>query len=104
MAQWDRCTQNVAVAEAAMMVDREGRVIRNAILKTEAAEPLIGQVQLDLLAQAGILVNVHSVLPSSFCFSKHRLLRPGSNEQRPETSQPAYPEFESLSLLHFSMT
>jgi hypothetical protein len=43
--------QEIALAEAAMAVLREGRMIRHLARQAEPTEPPIGQVQMDLLAQ-----------------------------------------------------
>ena len=43
--------QDIAVAEPAVPVDREGRVVGDLVLQTQPAEPAVGQVQLHLLAQ-----------------------------------------------------
>ena len=47
----EHMAEGVAVAEAAMPVLREGRVVRDASSRSEAAEPAIGQVQMHLFAQ-----------------------------------------------------
>jgi hypothetical protein len=44
-------TEEIAVAEAAMAILREGRVIGHCPLETQAAEPPVGQIKVDLLAQ-----------------------------------------------------
>jgi hypothetical protein len=44
-------TQDVAVAEAAIAIDRERRMIGNRVIEIEPAEPSVGQMQLDFLAQ-----------------------------------------------------
>ena len=49
--RFEQLTQNVAVAKAAVTIDRERRVIRNLGLKIKPAEPAIGKVELDLLTQ-----------------------------------------------------
>ena len=41
----EQLTQNVAVAKAAVTVDRERRVVRNLGLEIEPAEPAIGKVE-----------------------------------------------------------
>jgi len=43
--------QNVAVAEAAVTIDRERRMIGDRVVEIEPAEPSVGQMQLNLLAQ-----------------------------------------------------
>ena len=43
--------QDIAVAEPPVAVDRKRRVVRHPVLETEATEPSVGQVHLDLLAQ-----------------------------------------------------
>src|SRR4029077_11010144 len=42
-------TKDVALPEAAMAIDRERRVIGNAVVEIEPAEPAIGKVKLDIL-------------------------------------------------------
>ena len=44
--------QNVTVAEPAMAIDREGRVIGDSVLKAEPTKPAIGQVKFNLLTQS----------------------------------------------------
>ena len=46
----EHMTQDVAVAEAAMTIDGERRVIGHLVVEIEPAKPSIGQVQLDFLA------------------------------------------------------
>src|SRR5271154_5242693 len=46
----EQFAQEIAIAEAAMTVLREGRVIRHVAFQTEPAEPPIGEVQMDLVA------------------------------------------------------
>src|SRR5260370_37855668 len=53
--------QEVAVAEPAMAIDRERRVVGDLIVQIEAAEPAIGEVQLDLLAQLPLKANAVAV-------------------------------------------
>ena len=43
--------EDVAVAEAAMAIDRERRVVGHLVVEIEPAEPPIGQMQFDFLAQ-----------------------------------------------------
>ena len=43
--------QDIALPETAMVIDREGRVIRYPVFQPKPAEPAIGQIQLDLLAE-----------------------------------------------------
>jgi hypothetical protein len=43
--------EHIAVAEAAVAVDRKRRMVGNSILETQPAEPAVGEVHLDLLAQ-----------------------------------------------------
>ena len=42
----------VAVAEAAVTIDRKRRMVGHLIVEIEPAEPAIGQMQIDLLAQS----------------------------------------------------
>src|SRR5262245_34534437 len=43
--------QEVAVAEPAMPIDRECRVVRYGVVQIEAAKPAVSEMQFDLLAQ-----------------------------------------------------
>src|SRR5271170_496034 len=54
-------TEQVAVAEPAVAIDRKGRMVRNLVVKIEAAEPAIGEVQLDLLTQPPLKANAVAV-------------------------------------------
>src|SRR5665213_1789106 len=47
----EHVAQDVAIAEAPMAIDRERRMIGHRIVEIEPAEPSVGQMQLDLLAQ-----------------------------------------------------
>ena len=47
----EHVAQDVAVAEAAVAIDRERRVVRHFVIKMEAAKPAISEMQLDLLAK-----------------------------------------------------
>jgi hypothetical protein len=48
----EQVAQNIAVAESAMTVAREGRMIGYSAIEPQAAEPAVGQVQMDLFTQA----------------------------------------------------
>src|SRR5262245_32340674 len=52
--RFEQLPKDVAVTEAAVAIDREGRVIGHPVFKIQAAEPTIGQVKLDLLAQLAL--------------------------------------------------
>ena len=43
--------QNIALAEAAVAVDRKARMIRRLAIEPQAAEPAIGQIEMDLFAE-----------------------------------------------------
>lgn len=45
----EQLAQQIALAEAAVPVLGEGRVVRHVTLQPEAAEPAVGQVEVDLL-------------------------------------------------------
>ena len=47
----EQLAQQIAVAEAAVAVLGEGRVVRHVAVEAQPAEPAIGQVEVDLLAQ-----------------------------------------------------
>ena len=53
--------QDIAGAEAAVTVDRKRRVIRHLVLKPEAAEPAIGQIEIDLLAQTPLGADAEAI-------------------------------------------
>src|SRR6185312_2886657 len=50
----EHMTEGIAVAEAPVPVLREGRVIRHLTVQPEPAEPAIGQVQVNFLAQPAL--------------------------------------------------
>ncbi len=50
----EHMAQHIAVAKPTVTVVRERRVIRHPVLEPETAEPAIGQVHLDLLAQPAV--------------------------------------------------
>src|SRR5205085_9472640 len=53
--------QEITIAEAAMTVLREGRVIRHLALQAQAAEPAIGQVQMHFLAEPALRANAEAI-------------------------------------------
>ena len=57
----EQLAQQVAVAEAAVPVLREGRMVRNIALQAEPAEPAIGEVQMHLLAQPPLRADAEAV-------------------------------------------
>jgi hypothetical protein len=57
----EQLPQQIAVAEAAMPVLREGRVIRHRAIETEPAKPAIDQVQMHLLAQPPLRADAHAI-------------------------------------------
>src|SRR4030095_14649699 len=50
----EQMAEHIALAEAAMAVLREGRMIRHLTFPTQSAEPAVGQVQVHLLAQPAL--------------------------------------------------
>src|SRR5260370_24783522 len=46
--------EDVALAEAAMPIDRECRVIGNPVVEVEPTEPAIGKMQLDFVAELAL--------------------------------------------------
>ena len=54
-------TQDIAVAEATQPVSRQRRVVRNLVFQVEFAEPAIGEVQLDFLAQPALRTDAVAV-------------------------------------------
>src|SRR5262249_60882199 len=57
----ENMAQDVAVAEAAMTIDRERRVIGNLVVEIKPAEPAVGQMQLNLLTQPPLKANAVAV-------------------------------------------
>src|SRR6266542_5574262 len=54
-------TQEVAVAEAAMPINRECRVIWHFVVEIEAAKPAVGEMQLNLLTEPPLKANAVAV-------------------------------------------
>ena len=44
--------QQIAITEAAVTVLREGRMIRHRSIEAEAAEPAVGEIEVNLVAQS----------------------------------------------------
>src|SRR5438045_7615861 len=57
----EQLAQEITIAEAAMSVLRESRVIRHIALEAESAEPPIGQVQMHFLAEPALRANTEAV-------------------------------------------
>ena len=57
----EQLPQDIAVAEAAVAIDREGRVVGHFVLEVETAEPAIGQMKLDLFAQLALIPDAVAV-------------------------------------------
>src|SRR5262249_58819843 len=53
--------EDVALAEAAMPIDRECRVIGNPVVEVEPTEPAIGKMQLDFLAELALRADTVAV-------------------------------------------
>ena len=53
--------KGVALAKATVTIDRESRVIGDLVIEIEAAEPAIGKVKLDLLAQPALKTDAVAV-------------------------------------------
>ena len=58
---FEQVAEEVAVAEAAMPVLGEGRVVWDRVHQVEPAEPAIGEVQMDLLAEPPLRPDAHDV-------------------------------------------
>jgi hypothetical protein len=54
-------TKRIAVAESTVAILGECRVIRNTVFQSKATEPAIGQIQVDLFAQASFRANTETV-------------------------------------------
>src|SRR5215469_12076611 len=46
----EQLSKDVAIAEAAVAIHREGRVVRHWVIEIETTEPTVGEMKLDLLA------------------------------------------------------
>src|SRR5215475_8262146 len=57
----EHSTEEIALPEAAMPVLGERRVIRHRPIQTEPAEPPVGQIEMDLLAQAPLRSDAEAV-------------------------------------------
>ena len=57
----EQLAQEIAVAEAAVPVLREGRVVRHVALQAEPAEPAIGEVEMHLLAEPPLRADAEAV-------------------------------------------
>jgi hypothetical protein len=53
--------QDLALTEAAKPVNREGRMVRNPIVEIELAEPAVGKMQRNFLAQPALMTNAIAV-------------------------------------------
>ena len=58
---FEQLPQDIAVTEAAVAIDREGRVVGHFVLEIETAEPAIGEMKLDLLAQLALIPDAVAV-------------------------------------------
>ena len=54
-------TEGITVTKATMSILREGRMVRHRIFKTQAAEPAVRQVQVNLLTQAAFRADAEAV-------------------------------------------
>lgn len=57
----EQAAQQIAVAEPAMPVLGEGRVIRHVAVEPQPAEPPISQVEVDLVTEAALRADAHAV-------------------------------------------
>jgi hypothetical protein len=57
----EQLAEQIAVAEPAMAVLREGRVIGHVAVQPQPAEPAIRQVQVDLVAQPALGADAHAI-------------------------------------------
>src|ERR1700758_3247941 len=57
----EHATEEIALPEAAMPVLGERRVIRNRAIQTQPAKPPVGQIEVDLIAQAPLRSNAEAV-------------------------------------------
>ena len=53
--------KRIALPEAAMEILGEGRVIRNPVFQSKATEPAVGEIQMDLFAEAALGPNAETV-------------------------------------------
>ena len=59
--RFEQLAQQVAVAEAAMAVFRDGRMVGHIPVEPQSAEPAIGKVQMHLVAQPTLGTDPHAV-------------------------------------------
>jgi hypothetical protein len=71
-------SKDVAVTETAVAIDRERRVMGDLVVESEATEPTIGEVKLDLLAQLALETDAVTIATMSI-----RSMSSGSIEGRP---------------------
>jgi hypothetical protein len=57
----EELAQQIALAEAAVPVLGEGRVVRYVAIQAQAAEPAVGQVEVDLLAEPPLRADAQAV-------------------------------------------
>jgi hypothetical protein len=50
----EQASQQIAIAEAAMSLLREGRMVGHIAIEPEPAKPTIGKIEVNLLAQASL--------------------------------------------------
>jgi hypothetical protein len=53
--------QKVALAKTAVAILREGRIVRNLAVEPQPAEPTIGQIEVDLIAQPPFRANAEAI-------------------------------------------
>ena len=61
----EHMAQDVALAEPAMPIDRECRVVRYGVVQIEAAKPAVSEMQFDLLAQPPLEADAIASSPRS---------------------------------------
>jgi hypothetical protein len=64
-----------ALTEAAMPVLREGRMVRHRIFQTQATEPAIRQIEVDLFAQPALGTNAQAVTHDQHPYHQLRVNR-----------------------------
>src|ERR1700722_16991181 len=77
----EQLAQEIALAEAAVAVLGEGRMIWNVAIEPQPAEPAIGQIKMDLLLQPSLRANAEAVADDEH--SDHQL---GINRGPPDVA------------------
>ena len=94
----EQLAQQIAVAEAAMPVLREGRVVRHVTVEAETAEPPIRQIEVHLLAEPPLRANAAAIADEQHAYQQFRVDRgsPDRAVERRHMSPHALQVHESI--------